>query len=207
VNPRARQLVVRRGINLSYVTILYNSVEAIASLAAGFISGSVTLVGFGADSVIEVASSLAAQWRLRIDVHEHRREEVEQRTRQFIGWSFVALAGYILWDSSHSLWTHEEPSRSVFGLIVLILSVIVMPLLARAKRKVAREMGSSALAADAMQTSLCAYLSLIALIGVALNALLGWWWADPIAALAMTPIILREGVEGIRSTPKSIAQL
>jgi divalent metal cation (Fe/Co/Zn/Cd) transporter len=194
-----RQLVVRRGINLSYVTIAYNSLEAIGSLAAGLLAGSVTLIGFGTDSVIEVASSVAAQWRLRADLHEHRREHVERTTRRIIGWSFVALAIYIVWDSSHSLWTHEEPSRSVFGMLVLILSVIVMPLLARAKHRVAREMESGALAADAMQTSLCAYLSVIALAGVALNALFGWWWADPAAALAMTPIILREGAGGIRA--------
>src|SRR6266550_5342334 len=171
----ARAIVVRRGINLSYVTIGYNSLEAIASLAAGLLAGSVTLVGFGADSVIEVASSLAAQWRLRSDVHEHRRQSSERTSRKIIGWSFVALAVYIVSDSWHSLWTREEPAKSVFGMVVLILSVIVMPLLARAKREVAREMESGALAADAMQTSLCAYLSVIALVGVALNALFGWW--------------------------------
>jgi divalent metal cation (Fe/Co/Zn/Cd) transporter len=197
----AREAVVRRGINLSYVTILYNSLEAVGSLAAGVIAGSVTLVGFGADSVIEVASSLAAQWRLRIDVHEHRREAAERTTRKIIGWCFVALAIYIIADSVHSLWTREQPSKSIFGLIVLVLSVIVMPLLARAKHRVARDIESRALAADAVQTSLCAYLSVIALAGVALNAFLGWWWADPVAALAMTPIIVREGVEGIRAKP------
>lgn len=195
----ARQLAIRRGINLSYVTIAYNSLEAIGSLAAGILAGSVTLVGFGTDSVIEVASSCAAQWRLRSDVDEARRHHVERVTRRIIGWSFVALAVYIVVDSAHSLWTREEPSKSVFGLIVLLLSVIVMPILARAKHRVAQDVGSRALSADAMQTSLCAYLSVIALAGVGLNAFVGWWWADPIAALAITPIILREGVEGIRS--------
>jgi divalent metal cation (Fe/Co/Zn/Cd) transporter len=194
-----REDVVRRGINLSYATILYNSLEAIGSLAAGVIAGSVTLVGFGADSVIEVGSSLAAQWRLRSDCHEQRREAVERRTRKIIGWTFVALGVYITADSIHALWRREQPAKSVFGLVVLVLSVIVMPLLARAKRRVAQAMNSRALEADAMQTSLCAYLSVIALAGVALNALLGWWWADPVAALAMTPIILREGVDGIRT--------
>jgi divalent metal cation (Fe/Co/Zn/Cd) transporter len=159
----------------------------------------VTLVGFGADSVIEVGSSLAAQWRLRSDCHEQRREAVERRTRKIIGWTFVALGVYITADSIHALWRREQPAKSVFGLVVLVLSVIVMPLLARAKRRVAQAMNSRALEADAMQTSLCAYLSVIALAGVALNALLGWWWADPVAALAMTPIILREGVDGIRT--------
>lgn len=194
----ARQAVVRRGINLSYLTILYNSLEAVGALAAGILAGSVTLIGFGADSVIEVTSSVAAQWRLRSDADEARRAAVEHRTRVIIGWCFAALAVYIVVDSLHSLLAREEPSKSLFGVVVLLLSVIVMPLLAMAKHKVARDMGSRALAADATQTSLCAYLSVIALVGVALNAFLGWWWADPVAALAMTPIILREGVEGIR---------
>jgi divalent metal cation (Fe/Co/Zn/Cd) transporter len=197
----AREALVRRGINLSYLTILYNTLEAIASLAAGILAGSVTLVGFGADSVIEVTSSLAAQWRLRSDAHEALREAAEHRTRIIIGWCFAALAAYIVLDSLHSLWTREEPSRSLFGVVVLVLSVIVMPLLARAKHKVALDMGSRALTADATQTSLCAYLSAIALVGVGLNLFVGWWWADPVAALAMTPIILREGLEGIRAKP------
>jgi divalent metal cation (Fe/Co/Zn/Cd) transporter len=194
-----RRAAVRRGINLSYVTIAYNSLEAIGSLVAGVLAGSVTLVGFGTDSVIEVASSCAAQWRLRSDVDEMRRRDVERITRRIIGWSFVALAIYIILDSAHSLWISEEPSKSAFGLVVLALSVIVMPLLARAKHRVANDVGSRALSADATQTSLCAYLSVIALAGVALNAFFGWWWADPIAALAMTPIILREGLAGIRA--------
>ena len=195
----SRQLSVRRGINLSYVTILYNTFEAIGSLVAGVLAGSVVLIGFGTDSVNEVASSCAAQWRLRADVNESTRERVELLSRRIIGWSFVALTVYIFIDSARSLWTREEPSKSVFGLIVLILSVVVMPVLASAKRKVATEIGSRALSSDAMQTSLCAWLSVIALAGVALNAMFGWWWADPLAALGMAPIILREGVEGIRA--------
>ena len=198
----SRESAVRRGITLSYVTILYNSLEAIGSLIAGVLAGSISLVGFGVDSVIEVSSSVAAQWRLRTDANELKREEIELTTRKMIGWSFITLAAYIVFDSAHSLWTGEKPSKSLFGMIVLILSVIVMPLLARAKHQVAREMRSDALAADATQTSLCAYLSVIALAGVALNALFGWWWADPLAGLAMTPIILQEGVEGVRAEIK-----
>jgi len=190
---------VRRGINLSYVTILYNSLEALGSLIAGFLAGSVVLVGFGTDSVIEVASSCAAQWRLRADIDEAARERAERISRKIIGWSFVALTVYIVIDSTHSLWTREQPSKSVFGLIVLLVSAAVMPMLARAKRKVALEIGSRALSSDAMQTSLCAWLSVIALAGVALNAMFAWWWADPLAAVAMTPIILREGIEGVRA--------
>lgn len=190
--------LVRRGITLNYVTIGYNSVEAIVSLAAGLVSGSVALVSFGVDSAIEVTSAGAAQFRLRSDKHEARRQHAERWTHRIIGVSFLVLAVYILADAAHSLLTREAPERSVVGIVMLALSIVVMPALARAKRKVAVELGSRALEADAAQTSLCAYLSVIALAGVGLNALLGWWWADPIAAMAMVPIIAKEGLEGVR---------
>ncbi|MDP9202748.1 MAG: cation transporter [Gemmatimonadota bacterium] len=197
----ARHSAVRQGILLSYATIGYNSLEAIGSLIAGLFSGSVALVGFGIDSVIEVIASMAAQWRLRIDADLSRRFESEVLTLRIVGWCFVALAVYVTIDGLKSLYLAEEPDRSWFGLIVLGLSVIVMPALAWAKRRVAIKMQSSALEAEAKQTSLCAYLSVIALGGVGLNAFFGWWWADPVAALAMVPIIVREGVHGIRLQP------
>lgn len=198
VDSPARDGAVRRGLWLNYATIAYNSLEAAASLIAGILAGSVVLVGFGIDSVIEVTASGAAQWRLRADVDHIRRERVERVTLRVIGWSFLALAAYVGVDAVSSLWLRQQPERSRFGMVILILSVIVMPVLARAKRRVARELGSATLEADAMQTSLCAYLSIIALVGVALNALLGWWWCDPAAALVMVPIIAKEGIEGIR---------
>jgi divalent metal cation (Fe/Co/Zn/Cd) transporter len=198
--PRAagRDVLVRRGLRLNYLTIAYNSLEAVVSLIAGVFAGSVALVGFGVDSVIEVTASVAAQWRLRADVDPRNRERVERITVGVIGWSFLALAAYVLHDSATTLWLGERPQRSIVGIVILTLSVVVMPLLARAKRDVARQLASRALEGDARQTSLCAYLSVIALAGVALNAALGWWWADPTAALAMVPIIAREGLEGIR---------
>jgi divalent metal cation (Fe/Co/Zn/Cd) transporter len=194
-----RAALVRRGLKLNYATIAYNVVEAVVSLVAGIVAGSVALVGFGIDSVIEVTASGAAQWRLRADVDRARRERVERITVRVIGWSFLALAVYVAVDSVMSLWLRERPDRSMLGTVILALSVIVMPVLARAKRRVARALGSAALGADATQTSLCAYLSIIALVGVALNALAGWWWCDPAAALAMVPIIAKEGVDGIRA--------
>jgi divalent metal cation (Fe/Co/Zn/Cd) transporter len=197
----ARQSAVRQGILLSYATIGYNSLEAIGSLIAGLLSGSVALVGFGIDSVIEFIASLAAQWRLRTDANLLRRSDSELLTLRIVGWCFVALAAYVTVDSVKSLYLAEEPDRSWFGLFVLTLSAIVMPALAWAKRRVALKMESSALEAEARQTSLCAYLSVIALGGVALNAFLGWWWADPAAALAMVPIIGREGILAIRLQP------
>jgi divalent metal cation (Fe/Co/Zn/Cd) transporter len=199
----ARHVAVRRGILLSYATIGYNSLEAIGSLIAGLLSGSVALVGFGVDSVIEVIASVAAQWRLRIDADLSRRSGSDMRTLRIVGWCFVALAVYVSVDSVKSLYLAEAPDRSWFGLIILFLSIIVMPALAWAKRRVAIKLQSTALEAEARQTSLCAYLSVIALGGVALNAFLGWWWADPVAALAMVPIIVREGVHGIRRQPKA----
>ncbi len=192
-----RAALVRLGLRLNYLTIGYNTLEAVASVVAGVLAGSIALVGFGLDSAIEVTAAGAAQWRLRADLDPARRERVEQVTVRIIGWSFLALAAYVIWDAAKTLWLREHPEHSLIGNVVLIMSVIVMPLLARAKRRVARRLESRALDADAAQTSLCAYLSVIALAGVALNAIAGWWWADPLAALAMTPIIAREGFEKI----------
>jgi divalent metal cation (Fe/Co/Zn/Cd) transporter len=196
-----RSALVQRGLALNYLTIGYNVIEAIVALGAGVVSGSVARVGFGLDSVIEVTASGAAQWRLRSDLDHARREGVERTTLRIIGWSFLALAAYVVVDSAHALLRREPPERSIVGLVLLALSAVVMPVLARAKRRVAQAMASRALEADAMQTSLCAFLSVIALAGVGLNAALGWWWADPVAALAMVPIIAKEGVEGVRGKP------
>ena len=195
----ARQLIVRRGILLSYATIGYNTFEAIGSLVAGVLAGSVALLGFGIDSVIEVIASIAAQLRLRADADLLRRSGAEVRTLRIVGWCFIALAAYVTIDSVKSLYLREQPERSWLGVIVLTLSVLVMPALAWGKRRVANEMQSAALKAEAKQTSLCAYLSVIALGGVGLNAFFGWWWADPAAALCMVPIIGNEGVEALRA--------
>lgn len=193
-----RARLIRRGLWLNYLTIGYNAVEAVLSITAGVVAGSVALVGFGVDSVIEVTASGAAQWRLRADWDPMRRERVERLTHRVIGASFLALAGYVAYESATTLWHREAPERSVWGIVILTLSVLIMPVLARAKRQVARALASRALEADATQTSLCAYLSMVALAGVALNAVLGWWWADPAAALGMVPIIVKEGLEGLR---------
>ena len=193
-----RARIVARGTFFNSITIGYNVLEAVVSIVAGLVAGSVALVGFGFDSAIEVTAAIAARWRLNADLDAARRERVEHVTLRVIGWSFLALAAYVVYDSGRTLVEREAPERSVAGIVILALSVIVMPVLARAKRGVARRLTSRALEADARQTSLCAYLSVIALAGVALNASAGWWWADPVAALAMVPIIAREGLEGIR---------
>lgn len=198
VTADERTELVRRGLWLNYATIGYNAFEAAGSLTAGALAGSVSLIGFGFDSAIEVTAAVAAQWRLRADHHREARERAEHASQRIIGLTFLALAAYVTYDSAHSLWGREKPDGSWLGIVILVLSVIIMPLLARSKRGIALALESRALEADAKQTSLCAYLSVIALTGVALNSLFGLWWADPVAALVMVPIIAKEGIEGLR---------
>jgi divalent metal cation (Fe/Co/Zn/Cd) transporter len=190
---------VRRGRQLEYFTIGYNSLEGVTSIVAGVIAGSVSLVGFGLDSVIEVASGLALLWRLHHDLDVSRREQAERIALRTVGACLVALALYLLYESSSTLIRHVPPKRSIAGIVIAIISVIVMPLLARAKRRVARQLGSGAMHADSRQADFCGYLSAILLGGLLLNALLGWWWMDPAAGLVMVPIIGKEGIEGLRA--------
>lgn len=189
---------VRRGQQLEYFTIVYNCAEGLISLVAGFLAGSASLVGFGLDSLIEVTSGAALLWRLHHEQSPARREQAERLTLRIVGWCFVALACYVLYDAAGTLWTHEAPARSVAGIAIAGLSVVVMPVLARAKRRVAAELGSAAMRADSRQTDFCTYLSAILLVGLLLNAGLGWWWADPVAALGMVPIIANEGIDALR---------
>lgn len=190
--------LIRRGRYLEYFTIGYNSLEGLIAVVAGLIAGSIALVGFGFDSLIEVTSGAVLLWRLRADVNEERRERVEAITLRIVGACFVVLAIYVSYDSIKSLIRREAPEESLIGILLAAVSLIVMPLLVRAKRKVARAINSGALMADSKQTEICTYLSAILLGGLLLNALLGWWWADPVAALIMVPIIVKEGIEGLR---------
>lgn len=193
-----RPSLIRRGKLLEYVTVGYNSLEGIIAIAAGLMAGSIALVGFGFDSVIEVISGLTLLWRLYADVNEEKRERIEQRALRIVGASFLLLAAYVLFDAGKALIRREAPDESMVGIVLAAVSLVVMPLLVRAKRRVAKAIGSRALDADATQTALCTYLSAILLGGLVLNATVGWWWADPVAALVMVPIIVREGLEGIR---------
>ncbi len=194
----ARESEVRRGTRLQYFTIGYNSLEGLISIVAGLFAGSVSLIGFGFDSLIEVTSGAAVLWRLHHDRDPVRREQAERMTLRAVGWCFVALAVYILYDSASTLARHEPPERSIPGIIIAVLSLVVMPLLASAKRRVAARIGSAAMRADSRQTDFCAYLSAILLCGLGLNAMCGWWWADPAAALAMVPIIAKEGLQSLK---------
>jgi divalent metal cation (Fe/Co/Zn/Cd) transporter len=186
---------------LSRVTLAYNTAEGLAAVVAGVLAGSISLVGFGVDSMIEVASSVAALWRLHSDAEVGKRERSERAALRVIGLSFIGLCAYIAWEAGNALVNREPPERSIPGIVIAALSVVVMPWLARAKRRVAVGLGSRALEADAKQTDLCAYLSWIVLGGLLLHAVAGWWWADPLAAIVMVPIIGREGVEALRARP------
>jgi divalent metal cation (Fe/Co/Zn/Cd) transporter len=189
---------VRRGRKLEYFTIVYNCLEGLISIIAGLIAGSVSLIGFGLDSAIEVTSAAALLWRLRHEFNPERRESVERATLKIVGICFIALAIYILYDSASILVRHEAPERSIPGIVLAAVSVVVMPLLARAKRQVAANISSAAMQADSRQTDFCTYLSAILLCGLLLNALFGLWWADPIAALVMVPIIANEGIGALK---------
>jgi divalent metal cation (Fe/Co/Zn/Cd) transporter len=183
---------VRFGRRLEYFTIAWNSLEGILAVGLGLLSGSVALTGFGLDSAIEVTSGVALLWRLGQD-NSLRREQVEAISLKIVGWSFVGLALYVLYDSLVSWIARQPPERSIPGIVLATASLVVMPLLARQKRSVAGKISSAALKADAKQTEFCMYLSAVVLGGLVLNALLGWWWADPLAGLLMVPIIGREG--------------
>jgi divalent metal cation (Fe/Co/Zn/Cd) transporter len=198
VSIQDRQRFVRRGQRLEYFTIGYNTLEGLVSIVAGLMAGSISLIGFGLDSAIEVASGAALLWRLHHDLNQARREEVERTTLRIVGCCFIALALYILYESGSTLIGHEAPERSIPGIMIATISLVVMPLLARAKRRVAAGIGSGAMHADSRQTDFCSYLSAILLGGLLLNAVAGWWWADPVAGLIMVPIIAKEGFDSLR---------
>jgi divalent metal cation (Fe/Co/Zn/Cd) transporter len=193
-----RVATARRGRRLEYFTIAWNSLEGAVAVIAGLVAGSVSLVGFGIDSFIEVTSGAALLWRMSVDADEHRRERNERRALRIVGLCFVALAAYIAYESIGDLTRRQAPERSIPGIVLACVSLLVMPLLSRAKRKVGTALGSAAMHADAKQTDFCVYLSAILLGGLLLNALFGLWWADPVSALIMAPIIAKEGYEGIR---------
>lgn len=194
-HEHSRAEAVRRGRRLEYLTVGWNALEAVFAIAVGVATNSGALVGFGADSVIESASGAVLLWRLSDD---ERGEEKDLVAVQLVGVSFLVLAAYVAFDAVWSLVAREAPEATYVGIVFAALSLVVMPLLARAKRRVAARLGSRALRADSKQTDLCAYLSAVLLAGLVLNALFGLWWADPVAALAMTLIIAREGVKALR---------
>jgi divalent metal cation (Fe/Co/Zn/Cd) transporter len=193
-----RAAVVHRGRRLEYFTLAWNSLEGLVAVIAGAIAGSISLVGFGIDSFIEVTSGAALLWRMNVDTDVHRRERNEKLALRIVGACFLALAAYIAFESVRDLLQRNAPARSIPGIVLACASLVAMPLLARAKRKVGSALGSAAMRADAKQADFCTWLSAILLIGLLLNALFGFWWADPVAGLVMVPIIAKEGIEGIQ---------
>ncbi|MGI3226747.1 cation transporter [Streptomyces sp. GTA36] len=191
-SPSRRDALARRIRLLVAATITYNVMEAIAALTAGTLASSTALIGFGLDSVIEVSSAAAVAWQFSAREH-HVREAREKTTLRIIAMSFFVLAAYISADAVRTLTGTGEAERSIPGIVLAALSLAVMPFLSAAQRRAGRELGSTSAVADSKQTLLCTYLSAVLLAGLVLNATLGWSWADPIAALVIAAIAIKEG--------------
>ena len=185
-----RQHRHRIALDLAWATIAWNTVEAVVAIAAGAAASSIALVGFGLDSTVEVLSASVIVWQMTRRVPEER----EARALRLIALSFVALACYVAVQAIIDLTQRHQPDSSVAGIVLAIASLIVMPMLAWAKRRNGRRLGSTSVVADSNQTLLCTYLSAVLLIGLVLNATVGWWWADPLAALVIAGLALREAL-------------
>jgi divalent metal cation (Fe/Co/Zn/Cd) transporter len=197
-----RQAHVAHALRLEYLTVGWNIAEGVIAVTAAVLAGSVALLGFGIDSFIESTSGVIMLWRLyaeRRPGHDDARlDAIEHRARKLVALSLFLLAAFIAVDAAQTLWLAEQPAFSAVGVGLTGVSLVVMMWLARAKRRVARALGSQAMAADAFQTTACWWLSLAALVGIALNGALGWWWADPAAALVIAGLIVKEGREAWR---------
>lgn len=195
-----RRLLHRRAVLLEWFTVGWNVVEALVAIGAGLLSGSVALIGFGVDSGIEVTSAVGLLWRLRTSADAPRDEETaaERRALYVVAFSFFALALYVGFEALSGLIGREAPEASRVGIILALVSLGVMPALAWLKQRTGREWGSRALVADSVETWVCSYLSLALLLGLGLNALFGWWWADAAGGLAMLPVVVWQGWEAFR---------
>jgi divalent metal cation (Fe/Co/Zn/Cd) transporter len=194
---------MRIALALVLLTLTYNLVEAGLALWSGLRAQSVVLVGFGLDSMIECAAAGVLLWRLRLEsrgVDEEALEAAERRVHRFVGLTFFLLAAYVVAQAMWTLFVAAAPGESWLGILIAVASLIVMPLVAWGKLRAAHEIGSGALRAEAKETLACSYLSFTLLLGLGANALWAWWWADPIAALAMVPWLIREGREGFDTT-------
>ncbi|MGW7066710.1 cation transporter [Streptomyces sp. NPDC054855] len=208
-SPARRDALAKRIRLLVAATISYNVIEAIVALAAGTIASSTALIGFGLDSVIEVSSAAAVAWQFSVPDHAVR-DAREKTALRIIAVSFFALAVYVGIDAVRALTGAGEADRSIPGIVIATLSLAIMPFLSAAQRRAGRELGSASAVADSKQTLLCTYLSAVLLVGLVLNATLGWSWADPIAALVIAVIAVKEGRDawqgkGCCATPAAIA--
>jgi divalent metal cation (Fe/Co/Zn/Cd) transporter len=187
---------LRSGLRLEYFTVLWNSLEAIVGIVIGLSAGSIAVLGFALQSVVESSSGLVLVWRLRSESSGKRSsEEAEKRAVRAVAIAFFALALYVGGQSIYDLITKTRPEETLPGMILTAVSLVVMPVLATRKRSVAKSLDSRSLQADSTQTKLCVYLSAAVLVGLALNAGFGWWWADPLAALAIAAVAANEGQE------------
>jgi divalent metal cation (Fe/Co/Zn/Cd) transporter len=199
----ARSGLLQHALRLELLTITWNVLEAVIALAAGWLAGSIALVGFGLDSIIETVAASALYRRLRAEhagASEAEAEEHERRALQIVGFTFLALAAYILFEAGSALWLEEHPGTSGIGIVLASVSLLVMPILGFAKLRTGRALESRALIADSKETFACSYLSLALLLGLGANALFGAWWADPVAALLMLPWVVREGREALEES-------
>ncbi len=196
VDTRVVETLQRRAIRLEYFTVGWNAIEALVALIAGIVASSIALIGFGLDSIIETVSGVTLLWRFK----QRRLEEhdAESRAVKVVGLTFFGLAGYVVYEAGMDLWFRRAPEFSLAGSILTAVSLVVMPVLGMAKRRVAAALESRALAADAMETLMCSYLSATVLVSLVLNGWRGWWWADPVAAIAIAGLMVREGVEAFR---------
>lgn len=198
-------LVLReRAVRLEFLTAAWMVIEAAVALFAGAIASSIALVAFGLDSLAELVAALTLLWRLR----ERGIEDIhaDSRAAKVVGLTFFALAAYVSYESAHDLWRRSAPDSSLAGIVLAGVALISMPLLGLAKRRVARLLNSRALAAESMETMFCAYLAAGLLLGLVLNYTLGWWWADPAAALVMAAFMVREGAEAFSDDGGSYRQ-
>lgn len=200
VGTSNRQALIRRALWLAVFTVVWNIAEGVIALVAAARADSRALIGFGFDSFVESASASVLIWRLRIEQRSpERADQVEQRALRIIGVTFLALAGVVGAESVRSIVAGEQPDVSAIGIGLTTVSLIVMPLLARAKRRVGRDLGARSVEADSRQTQACVYLSAVVLFGLVLNATFGWWWADPVAALAVVVFLVQEGRSALRA--------
>jgi divalent metal cation (Fe/Co/Zn/Cd) transporter len=191
-----RSLDLQRGLRLEYFSLGYNAFEAFVGIAAGLLAGSVALIGFGLDSIVEGTSALILVWRLRSERSSARTsEEAEVRAVRLVAIAFLVLAAYVGVNAVVELVRATHPDASPVGMGLALVSLIVMPVLAKRKRDVARELDSRSMEADSKQTILCTYLSAVLLFGLVTNSLFGWWWADPVAALVIAGLAASEGIE------------
>ena len=197
-----RPRLLARGLRLEYLTVGWNIVEGLIAVGAGAAAGSIALIGFGVDSFVETISGAVLIWRLsaeaRGNLDEESVERVEERAERLVGVAFLVLAAYVAFEAARSLLNQEEPLASPIGIALTAVSILVMLWLARAKKQTGEALGSRALVADAHQTYACWYLSVVTLAGLALNAVFGLWWADPVAALGIVVLLIKEGIEALR---------